>query len=514
MCQEADIKRTQRLHDLIAIILLALATLAANARGGTAVAGAGLDRHAAAPALPEASMAGATIRLVSRAMDGAPANGWSLEPSLSANGRYVAFASGADNLVAGDQNGWDIFVRDLQTGHVDLVSVASDGAQANDTATEPAISGDGRYVAFSSNASNLAPDAPGIEAAIYVRDRVVDVTNIVSVASDGTQANSWSAAPSISDDGRYVAFVSNGSNLVPDDTNQCLFREAGCPDIFVHDRQTGETERVSVASDGTEGNGESSEPAISADGRFVAFQSWASNLVSGDNNHHTDIFVHDRQTGETRRVSIASDGTEANHRSFRPAISADGRTVAFMSEASNLVAGDTNICVTPAGMRSCYDVFVHDRQTGKTTRVSIASDGTEGNGDVGYPGALSLSADGRYVAFISEASNLAAGDTNGVADYFIHDRVSGETRLLAAAVDAAAASLSGFEADFSGDGRHFVFVSESQDLVTHDGDDFTYIYLYDGRMLALNEEAGAAGSVFAVSGKGYAALGHAEVAAP
>src|SRR5437773_6921896 len=187
------------------------------------------------------------------------------------------------------------------------------------------------------------------------------------------------------------------------------------------DAQT--TERVRVASGGTEGNDASSGFALSADGRFVAFQSDATNLVAGDTNGATDVFVHDRQTGMTERVSVASDGTQANNVSSYPALSADGRFVAFQSDATNLVAGDTT---------GATDVFVHDRQTGTTERVSVASGGgTQGTGNSGgffaFP---ALSADGRLVAFQSDATNLVAGDTNGATDLFGHDRQAGTTERV------------------------------------------------------------------------------------
>ncbi|MGH2537869.1 MAG: TolB family protein, partial [Candidatus Promineifilaceae bacterium] len=197
----------------------------------------------------------------------------------------------------------------------------------------------------------------------------------MSIASDGAQGNDGSYYPSISADGRYVAFYSDAWNLVGGDTN-------GTWDVFVHDRDTGQTSRVSVASDGAQGDNHSGAPSISADGRYVAFNSVASNLVGGDTNGAYDIFVHDRDTGQTSRVSIASDGAQGNESSGVPAISADGRYVAFYSEASNLVGGDTN---------GYLDVFVHDRDTGQTSRASVASDGAQANGASYFP---AISADG------------------------------------------------------------------------------------------------------------------------
>ena len=236
----------------------------------------------------------------------------------------------------------------------------------------------------------------------------IGTTTRVSVASDGAQGNQDSFRALLSADGRYVAFASDASNLVAGDTT---YKE----DVFLHDRETGETTRVSVASDGAQGDsGSGDEVALSADGRYVAFFSWATNLVPGDTNGDGDIFVHDRETGETTRVSVASDGAQANDISFLddcyPALSADGRYVAFLSLATNLVPGDTN---------GDDDIFVHDRETGETTRVSVASDGAQGNQDSFWP---ALSADGRYVAFGSFATNLVPGDTNNKADVFVHDR--------------------------------------------------------------------------------------------
>jgi Tol biopolymer transport system component len=350
-------------------------------------------------------LTGQTTR-VSVASDGTQGDYVSGSPSISADGRYVAFVSWASNLVPGDTNGHeDVFVHDRLTGETTRVSVASDGTQADGPSDAPSISADGRYVAFLSQASNLVPGDTNGDWDAFVHDRLTGETARVSVASDGTQANTWVEEPIISADGRYVAFASNASNLVPGDTNDEW-------DVFVHDRDTGQTTRVSVASDGSDASDDSSSPSISADGRYVAFKSHARNLLPGYTSGDGDVFVRDRVAGRTTRVSVASDGTRANGSSFGPSISADGRYVAFKSYASNLVPADTN---------GVADVFVHDRLTGQTTRVSVASDGTEANGRSDSL-KVSMSADGRYVAFVSQASNLVPGDTNGDWDVFVAAR--------------------------------------------------------------------------------------------
>ena len=371
-----------------------------------------------------------TTELVSVDSLEAQSNGRSDEVVISANLRFVAFASIATNLVAADTNGsYDIFVRDRLLGTTMRVSVDSDGTQGDRHSWDMSISADGRFVAFSSDATNLVADDTNANRDIFIHDRDTDNDGIfdesgavatprVSVDSFGAQGNGRSDGLSISADGRFVEF-SSSANLVAGDTN-------GAEDIFVHDRQTGTTERISVDSLGAQANGFSSDGnSISADGRFVAFESFASNLVAGDTNGTSDIFVRDRLLGTTTRVSVDSLGTQGNGRSEDFSISADGRFLGFQSLATNLVAGDTN------GKK---DVFVHDRQTGTTERVSVHSDGTPGNGGTEE---VAFGAAGRFVAFGSDATNLVAGDTNGVADIFVHDRgpVTPEDQLAATTDD-------------------------------------------------------------------------------
>ncbi|HEY3168626.1 MAG TPA: hypothetical protein VGK57_15445, partial [Candidatus Binatia bacterium] len=289
-----------------------------------------------------------------------------------------------------------------QTVLMERLSISSAGIQANADSFNPAISADGRYVAFESVATNLVGGDGNKRRDVLVRDRQIGATERVSVATEGGESNGDSFNPSVSADGRYVAFESLATNLVVGDGNKRK-------DVFVRDRQNGATERVSVATGGGESNGDSFNPSISADGQFVAFESLATNLVDGDSNRRRDIFVRDRQNGATERVSVAMGGGEANGDSFNPSISGDGRFVAFDSGASNLVADDTNVR---------KDVFVHDREKSRTTRESVAGAGIEANGSSESP---SIDATGSVVAFSSVATNLVLDDTNVRRDIFVHE---------------------------------------------------------------------------------------------
>ncbi|HET7856613.1 MAG TPA: PASTA domain-containing protein [Gaiellaceae bacterium] len=411
------------------------------------------------PLLSASEAAGPGTTRVSVAAGGAQANGHSLVPATSADGRFVAFYSEASNLVSEDTNGVrDVFVHDRGTGTTTRESVDGSGGQANGQSFSPTMSADGRFVAFYSHASNLvAGDTNGADD-VFVRDRTSRTTARVSVATGGTQANGGSYVPALSADGRFVAFLSDASNLVAGDTNRVR-------DVFVHDRATGTTTRVDLAPDGQEANVGSTGVAISGDGRFVAFASFASNLVVLDENEGSDIFVHDRAAATTERVNVYDPVTEAEGDSFRPAISADGRFVAFDSDAWNLVWGDLNIVA---------DVFVHDRETGATTRVSVDDRGAEGNGPSLAP---TLSTDGRFVAFSSDASNVVAADTNGSTDVFVHDRQSGATTRIS--VDSARVEANGdsSRAALSGDGRFVAFDSAATNLVQGDTNQLNDVFV-------------------------------------
>ena len=342
-------------------------------------------------------------------------------PSVSGDGRYVAFTSYASNLVAGDTNGFeDVFVRDRELHKTYRVSISTAGVQGNGDSYAPSISADGRYVAFASDASTLVPGDSNGYLDVFVRDRKLHKTFRVSVGPAGVQGDDYSNEPSISADGRYVAFASEASNLVAGDTNGYL-------DVFVRDRKLHKTVRVSVDSAGVQGNNNSYTPSISAHGRYVAFASDASTLVAGDSNAAEDVFVRDRKLHKTVRVSVSTAGVQGSNGGYTPSISADGRYVAFASDANNLVAGDSN---------GYTDVFVRDRKLHKTVRVSVGPGGIQGNSDSFY---ASISADGRYVAFASAASNLVPGDTNGYEDVFVRDRKLHKT----VRVSVGAAALQG-----------------------------------------------------------------------
>ena len=384
---------------------------------------------------------------------GQQAWGDSFYPSLSADGRWIAFTSEAADLVPGDTNGTrDVFLRDRLTGKTERVNLSSQGVQANYHSGLGSVSADGRFVCFDSWADNLVPGDTNICYDVFVRDRLTGQTTRVSVDSAGRQGRGASYVCAITPDGRFVAFGSDAPNLVPGDTN-------GYRDIFVHDRRSGETRRVSVDSAGREGNRWSDSPSISADGRFVAFMSDAEDLVPRDLNGREDVFVHDLRTARTTRVSVDSTGNEGDHISWYPEISADGRCVTFGSLASNLVPGDTN---------GHMDIFVHDRLTGLTTRVNVDSSGAQANDRSDL---ASISADGRYVAFDSEASNLVPHDTNGRYDVFVHDRRTGETFRVS--VDSM-----GFQANhlswwgrIAPDGSCVAFHSYADNLVPGDTND-------------------------------------------
>ncbi len=397
----------------------------------------------------------------SKADLGPEANSGCIDPCSSREGRYVAFSSWATNLVLVDNNSKsDIFVYKSETGVIERVSVDSAGTQANESSFHPAISETGRHVAFESGATNLVlGDNNGMDD-IFVHDRKTGVTERVSVGAGGAQSNGHSSNPAISADGRYVAFESYASNLVLDDNNS----EA---DIFVHDRKKGTTERVSVSSAGAEGSGYTYGASISASGRFVAFSSFSDNLVASDNNASRDVFVRDRKKDKTRRVSVSNGGVEGDADSFAPSISASGRYVAFQSWAENLVPGDNN---------GRDDIFVRDRKKGRTERVSLRPGGAQAQANSEDP---AICGSGRYVAFQSWDA-LLPDDTNGVLDVYLYDRKKDKTAKVSIAnapVQHVCLNANAELPCISPEGSCVAFVSTCSYVVQGDGNGVDDVFL-------------------------------------
>jgi Tol biopolymer transport system component len=335
---------------------------------------------------------------------------------------------------------------------ISLVSTAADGAEGNRNSFLPDFSPDDRQIAFQSNATNLVPDGTSGVSHAYIKDRSSGAVTLVDQAADGTEGNGDTFDPFFSPDGHEVAFVSFASNLGPQGLNG---RES---QVVLKDLASGTVGLVSAAANGTAGDGSSFLPDFSPDGHAIAFTGFASNLVAGDANNASDIFLKDLASGAIARVSVAADGTEANDSSSDATFSPDGTRITFVSSASNLVPDDTN---------GVADVFVKDLLSGTVTLVSAAADGSEANGSSLF-GDPVFSPDGRTVAFRSNASNLVAGDTNGVADIFIKDLRTGEVVRVSTSADGGQANGLSNHPVFSPDGRAIAFESVASNLVEAD----------------------------------------------
>lgn len=398
------------------------------------------------------------VEMISVANDGSPGNGetgftsffppWPAPPVMTPDCRYVAFTSASSNLVAGDNNGvFDVFVRDRVAGTTELVSLATDGTQVTSFAAGPAISADGRFIAFYTKTRLVVTDT-NFASDIYVRDRVAGTTERITAGP--TQINQFDCwDPVMTPDGRYVAFHS-GSIFSDTDSN-------GANDIYLRDRQTNAIEHISRASDGTGANGTCYSPSISDDGRYVAFGSASTNLTprNGKPTGKTgDAYVRDRSLGTTERVSVTSAGTETNENSginnatgdYAGAvqISADGRYVAFGSWSSNMVPGDAN---------GTMDVYVHDRETAATERVSVTSTGGDPETGATF---YSMATGGRYFAMQSESENMIAADPGG--GIFVHDHGQALGILDLAAVPGTSSVAVSGHATFTG-----IVISQADD---------------------------------------------------
>jgi len=345
-----------------------------------------------------------TIRLISRGVGGTAANGPSAAVDLSADGRYVAFESKASNVIADDANGVasDVFVYDVLDGSLELASRrGATGVQGNADSFAPSIAGDGRKVAFASDATNLVGSDTNGKSDVFIRALDAATTTRASTSSSGAQAKNVTFDPVISPDGGWVAFSSLATNLVSGDTN-------GARDVFLKNLSTGKTIRVSIRTDGTQASGNSSVDDVSANGKQVVFYSSSTNLIKSDTNNRGDVFLRDRLASTTIRVS-RNGPTEANGESFGASISADGGLIVFQSWATNLGDDeDTN--------GAASDLFEYAVATKVTTRISIDTEGGWSN-DASYD--ARIAGGGGAVGFASLASDLVAGDENGVADVFV-----------------------------------------------------------------------------------------------
>ena len=442
--------RTKRRHAITRAVLCLLVAVA-------------LAVPLSVPMATYATPAPGTLERINLASDGEQADDYTSSPSISDDGRYVAFDSDAGNLVSDDTNGVrDVFVRDRVAGTTTRVSVHSDGTEGTGVSQGSVISGNGRYVTFWSEATNLvAGDANGARD-VFVHDLQTGTTERVSRRSDSDEANDDSMMPSISADGRYVVFTSDATNMEEDDEN-------GVRDVFLHDRSVGSTTRISYGVGGSDITQDCSWPQISGDGSTVIFYSAAPELVSGDLNVRADVFAHTIASGAREIVSSGLGGSMANGASATSAISATGRYVVFLSWASNLVEGDA---------ADTGDYFVRDRVAGTTERITVTPTG-------GVPSVqaeqwpLSISADGRYVAFTSAAYDLVAGDANNERDIFLRDRTLGQTTRVSVSSKGIETLQPSFHSAISANGRYVAFASQGANLILGDTNGEMDVYVRD-----------------------------------
>ncbi len=387
-------------------------------------------------------------------------------PAISADGRFVAFSSYASNLVVDDTNGAvDIFLHDRVTGSTVRVSTGVNGEEANGDSFRPSISADGRFIAFDTSARNLIPNGNGRDVMVY--DRITGVTTRASTKhpsfGNTGNPNGTSYVAKISANGRFVVFLSTASNLILGDTT------VSDTDAFVRDLELGVTTRVNVSSSGAQSSSGANWPAISGDGRFVVFLSADPNLVPNDTNGKTDVLLHDLATGVTTLMSVSKKGDQPPADSIAPAISGDGRLVSFGVDTNNLVPGDTNFGT---------DVFVKDRITGDVTRVNVSSSGDQAIFPSCGFSSQSISLDGRFVAFLCNAANLVPGDTNSTVDVFVHDLSTGNTVRVNVGANGTQSTVEAVQwPAISSDGQTVAFVSEATDLVAGDTNGFSDVFV-------------------------------------
>lgn len=372
---------------------------------------------------------------------------------VSASGRYVVFESSAGNLGPATNSHQQIFRKNLLTGQVDLVSVSNAGVPGDKYSYGGSISADGQRVVFSTFASNLGgSNAPQV----VMRDMSTGSMTVVSRNSAGVNGNISSSNARISANGRYVSFSTNSNNLVDGDTNNKS-------DIFVKDLQTGVIERVSVSDNWSQGLEDSFRPDISADGRFVAFSSFSDNLVNGDSNDTYDVFLRDRSLNKTYLVSQSSEGVIGNNTSFFPSISDDGRYIVFYSFSSNF--GPSSFS---------YDVYLRDMVEGTTTLVSKDVNGGPADS---LSFRASISGDGRFISYMTRATNIVTPDATPGYDIIVYDRITDKnTRESVKTNGEQIVAAFSFITRLNYDGSVLVFATNAVGLDARDSDNLLDIY--------------------------------------
>ncbi|PLX35816.1 MAG: hypothetical protein C0606_17095 [Hyphomicrobiales bacterium] len=380
--------------------------------------------------------------------------------SISGNGRYVVFTSEATNLIAGDtNNNVDIFLKDLATGELKRVSVDENGEQLRYSSTNPFISVDGRYVLYETTTSIVTEDV-NKNSDIYLYDTQTENVELISKDNNGIVSNGHSYDASISNDGKYILYTSSGTNIIDNDINENS-------DAFIYNRETREVERIPVPQDIIAVGHAVLQASLSGDGTVIVFRSLLDNIdpKDTDTNALEDIFVYDRKIGEFERISVRSDHEDANGKSYTPSISHDGNIIVFESEATNLVDGITE----------SNQIYVYDRTTDSVECVSLSADGEPANQRATN---ASISADGRYVTFESNASNLVDDDTNGSTDVFRYDRNT--NIIIRITVDENGDQITnytpGTDAVISADGSTVAFES-SAPILADDTNHRTDIYV-------------------------------------
>jgi len=409
---------------------------------------------------------------VSLGIDGAEGDGSAYEGSVSNSGRIVAFHSNSTNVHPGATAGeFQVFVRDLRTGGTELISADGDGNEGNGYSYYPGLSANGRRVVYYTIADNIAPDATPSNPQVVLFDRRTGETIQVSAPPSGEAADGgcslYDCRP-MSGNGRFVVFPSTSTNLVEGDAN-------GVQDVFLYDAARRTTERISNGI-GAEADGSSRFPSISPNGRWILYSSLATNLVEGDLNGQADVFLYDRVKRTTRLVSLADDGSQGDGGSdvTSSAVSNNGRWVAFCSSATNLVEGDGN---------GVFDVFLRDLRAGTTTRISVGPgpDFAEGGQNAGTP---AITPDGRLVTYWTYASNMIdPTDTMGV-DQIVYDPRTGTSRRALEALGGGESGGSGnygYWNQMSPNGRWYVVVSDSGAIEAGDANGDWDVYLVELR---------------------------------